>query len=322
MNRTVLQDCLPWFAALIVLAALVQLVIWVNRGHWNWRRLRALHGDEIGSVQSLSFVLTLPFFVMVIMLIVQVSQLMIATVVVHYAAYAAARSAVVWIPARLSTSGEVENCVSTYAIDPDTAQQYPVIDTTSASYGPSSGGMTYRVISGSTKFEKIAMAAAVALTPICPSRNLGLSISTEGSTVQGVLTRAYAAMAPNSSGLSAVPRRMKNKLAYALANTEVQVRFYHPNSDPPLLTYSLADDYEDFRTGQELGFQDPIKVTINHQLALLPGPGRLLARAASSSDTVAATVGVSGKVYTYPLTASATLGLEGEKPVLTYVEQE
>ena len=64
-------------------------------------RLRRLHRDQAGSVQSLSFVLTLPLFVMVMMLIVQVSQLMIGLIVVHYAAYAAARSAVVWIPANL-----------------------------------------------------------------------------------------------------------------------------------------------------------------------------------------------------------------------------
>ena len=52
-------------------------------------------------MQSLSFVLTLPVFIFIMMMIVQVSQLMIGIVVVHYAAFAAARSAAVWIPAAM-----------------------------------------------------------------------------------------------------------------------------------------------------------------------------------------------------------------------------
>ena len=55
-------------------------------------------------MQSLSFVLTLPVFILVMMMIVQVSQLMIGIVVVHYAAFAAARSAAVWIPAAMRRS--------------------------------------------------------------------------------------------------------------------------------------------------------------------------------------------------------------------------
>src|SRR5687767_11915386 len=60
-----------------------------------------LHADELGSVQSLSFVLTVPLFIMLMLLAVQITQLMIGQIVVHYAAFAAARSAAVWIPARV-----------------------------------------------------------------------------------------------------------------------------------------------------------------------------------------------------------------------------
>ena len=59
-------------------------------------------------MQSLSFVLTLPLFIMVMMMIVQVSQLMIGMVVVHYAAFAAARSAAVWIPAAMRRAGAAQ----------------------------------------------------------------------------------------------------------------------------------------------------------------------------------------------------------------------
>ena len=64
-------------------------------------RLLTLHRDEAGNIQSLSFVLTLPVFIFVMLMIVQVSQLMIGIVVVNYAAFAAARSAAVRIPAAM-----------------------------------------------------------------------------------------------------------------------------------------------------------------------------------------------------------------------------
>ena len=52
-------------------------------------------------MQSLSFVLTVPMFIMLMLLAVQITQLMIGLMMVHYAAFAAARSASVWIPARM-----------------------------------------------------------------------------------------------------------------------------------------------------------------------------------------------------------------------------
>src|SRR5207237_103139 len=67
------------------------------------RPILALHADERGSVQSLSFVLTVPVFIMLMMLAVQVTQLMIGEIIVNYAAFTAARSAAVWIPARIET---------------------------------------------------------------------------------------------------------------------------------------------------------------------------------------------------------------------------
>ena len=74
----------------------------------------------------------------------------------------------------------------------------------------------------------------------------------------------------------------------------------------------------------EVGWQDTITVTVNYQFPLLPGPGRMLARyvvGPSGKDTVAATIQNQGGVYTYPLQASATIGNEGEKSVVTYVYQ-
>src|SRR5262245_46550230 len=78
--------------------------------------LLRLHADQRGSVQSLSFVLTVPIFVMLMLLAVQITQLMIGLIVVQYAAYAAARSASVWIPARMEPD-ELENRIGQRQIE-------------------------------------------------------------------------------------------------------------------------------------------------------------------------------------------------------------
>ena len=91
MTRAVLLSCLPWLVLLVVLVVLLRLMVRLEGARSDLRRLRSLHRDQGGAAQSLSFVLTVPVFIMIMLLIVQVSQLMIGAVVVHYAAYAAAR---------------------------------------------------------------------------------------------------------------------------------------------------------------------------------------------------------------------------------------
>jgi hypothetical protein len=75
-------------------------------------------------------------------------------------------------------------------------------------------------------------------------------------------------------------------------------------------------------TPTEIGWRDPIRVTVTHQFALLPGPGRLLARTANQSryrDRVAPRIRQQGAVYYIPLTATATMIGEGEKSLRPYV---
>ena len=147
------------------------------------------------SVQSLSFVLTLPIFITIMMMIVQVSQFVIGQVVVQYAAFAAARSAAVWIPAAMADP-EGPCCISSYSVDPDAPDQVPPeLNPNAADYGPGSGGQTYKIEPGSPKFDKIASAAILACVPISPSRDMGLS---EPSTAQmdSVMKDAYATLAP------------------------------------------------------------------------------------------------------------------------------
>jgi hypothetical protein len=279
-----------------------------------------LHRDQVGGVQSLSFVLTLPLFMMVMMFIVQVGQLMIGTICVHYAAFAAARSAIVWIPAALPSEGP--NCIGAYQRDPDAPdQRAPVLDPASPAYGPAEGGLTYVVSPGGPKYGRITTAAVLACMPVSPSRDYGIPLPGNTSAAAGVLQAAYAAMVPESGGNSRIPQRLENKLAYAIHNTEVEIRFYHKNAEPPLeVTYFLPPDIAEFRFN-ELGWQDVITVKVKHNLALLPGPGRMLIRYVAGpggGDRVSTQNYQNGSVYVYPLNASATLGNEGEKPVLQH----
>ena len=347
MARTVLIACLPWVGFLAILVAVLFALLRWNRARPDWRRLAWLHRDQTGSVQSLSFVLTVPLFVWVILFIVQVTQLMIATVVVHYAAYAAARSAMVWIPQRIGDA-EAENWFSWYVPDPEAPQQFPVLDPGQPGYGPGAGGVTYLVQPTSLKYRKVRQAALAAVAPICPSRDLGLPVDAEVAQLAGLMERAFAALAPGRSVPGAILPRLRNKLAYAAGTlelqrwdealggwvfedvplTQVQVRFFHPNIEPPLVPWYIGPNWEEFFPGVELGWQDHVTVTVTHQLALLPGPGQLLAsrvlrHPGHVQDALSRRIaeGQSGgqRVYVYPLTATATLGIEGEKSVLSYV---
>ncbi len=336
MARAMLLACSPWLVLLLVLILAAWALLRFSRAQLRLGRLLELHRDEVGSVQSLSFVLTLPVFIMIMMMIVQVSQLMIGSVVVNYAAFAAARSAAVWIPAAMADP-EGPCCISSYAVDPDAPDQVaPELDPTASDYGPSSGGLTYKIEPGSPKFNKIASAAILACVPISPSRDLGLKVPTDpptASQMDSVLKAAYGTLAPSSSSNGAVGPRLDHKLAYAIQNTEVEIRFFHKNQEPPLETYYeqsyfnpldyVPTDYGEFYFN-EVGWQDPITVTVKYQFPLLPGPGRMLARyvvGPSGTDQVASKIQQNGGVYTYPLEARATIGNEGEKSVVTYVYQ-
>jgi hypothetical protein len=315
---------MPWFAALAVLLLVAWALAGFSRARLRLGRLFDLHADERGSAQSLSFVLTLPVFIMVMMMIVQVSQLMIGVIVVNYAAFTSARAAAVWIPAAMP-GDEGPNCISSYQLDPSATDQVsPEMNPQAADFGPNgrSGGETFLINPGSPKYQKISMAAVLACMAVSPSRDVGLQTGT--SQASSILKQAYASLAPSSQSNSQIGPRLDNKLAYALSATNVEVRFYHANSEPPLTTYYLPDDPGEFYSN-EIGWQDMITVKVQYQFPLLPGPGRLLARyvvgPSGAPDKVAKTIQKQGNVYVYPLEAQAVIGNEGEKSVVTYAYQ-
>lgn len=321
MTRDLLISCLPLLLAIIAGVIVLRLLVWLSGARLDWRRLVQLPGDQQGGVQSLAFVLTLPIFVIVLMFIVQLSQLTIAKVVVEYAAFAAARSAAVWIPARVNGSSEAENRISSLRyvgmLTGSDQQRYD----------------RFAVEPGSPKFQRIHLAAAQACMAIAPSRDIGAATSHPGNAAAGAMERAYAAVAPGSAANLRIPQRIRNKLAYALENTNIEIEVHHKGSEPPLqATYEIPPDITEF-SFNEIGFQDPIYVKLTHHFALLPGPARLLARRADApigSDPEASYGDGSaptrmqkfGRVWVYTLTATARLSNEGEKPMLPYAQPD
>lgn len=261
MSHELLTDCLPllgWFAGAIVVLAGIGLLI----GKPDWSSLKRLHGDEVGGVQSLSFVLTLPLFAMIMLFILQISQLLIARIVVEYAAFNAVRSAVVWIPANVP--GEPENQMSRRIF-------------LRMHEGDDDSWAIYRMQPTGPKYERIALAASTALTPICPSANMGAPMNDLAAASSRAMEKAYYQMAPGSEANTKIDDRLRNKMAYAIANTRVEIEVWHKSEEPVLRDYFLNDNYDEF-AHNEIGWQDQVHVILQHDFALLPGPGRLLAR--------------------------------------------
>lgn len=319
MHRTLMIECIPELLWIASSAVLLGLLVRVCRCRPDWWQLRRLSGDEVGAVQSLSFVLTVPLFILVMLFIVQLSQITIAKIVVEYAAQVAARSAQVWIPASLGPGRERENQLAGMAIYDGRFR-----DTLGVEFD------RYRVMPGSgQKLEKIRFAAAMACVPICPSRGVGASGGANATAASTSLQKAYSAYAGFGTN-SKLPVRLDNKLRYAMDNTQVDLQIWHRVGDePPLLDFTPR--YDEYAPG-EWGWQDQLIVNVTHQFALLPGPGRILARGSRApigsdsgtfpgDDEVARRIRSRGGVHMYQLTATARAHNEGEKPAFEYVQR-
>ena len=294
-------------ALLLVCGALATLVRLLRPG--TRQPLLALHADQRGSVQSLSFVLTVPIFIMLMLLAVQITQLMIGLIVVQYAAFAAARSASVWIPERFGNDS--------VSVDREGQNRIGLRDLV----GRRDNGTEYLIEPGTPKYEKARQAAALACLSIAPSRDLGLS---GADAIGTALQNVFATFAPREVATnSRLPRRLANKWAYANAATNIEMRVFHRDDEPPLIRYFNLPNYE--FTDYEIGWRDEITVKVTHNFALLPGPGRLLAQRANQSvkrDTISPMIQQKGNVYYLPLTAAVTLVPEGEKSRFPYVHEE
>jgi hypothetical protein len=170
----------------------------------------------------------------------------------------------------------------------------------------------------------------MACLPVCPSRPTGEPRNHPGNGAADALVRLYHAYDPGAAANARIPARLRHKLAYALNHTRLRIRIRHKDEEPELREHAQPPYPEEF-TLNEIGWQDQIEVTVVHDFALLPGPGRLLARSATpvtgeysssaGSDSVAPQIQRSGGVFVYPVQATVRLNNEGEKPLLPYIQQ-
>ncbi|MFQ5735027.1 MAG: TadE/TadG family type IV pilus assembly protein [Planctomycetaceae bacterium] len=321
MTRSLLLANLPCLIALAVGFGLLWVLKRGSGARWNWRRLRGLHRCQDGGVQSLAFVITLPMFIMVVMFIVQMSQLMVGITVVHYSAFASARSAIVWLPAEISED-EPENRMLILSHREQGDQFFLIADPQS------------------DKYRQIRAAAVLGCASVCPSRDLGIAqaeVSRDGVLTAEAARRMYRSLVPTSVRNGRINPRIWNKISYSDRNTFVIVSWRdakngrgretfvsptynprnHPNPDVP------------WEPG-EVGWQDAVTVHVFHRFALLPGPGRLLARYLVPRPGVPNDVyervtrdagSYSEPVYSVMIPASATLTNEGMKSVRPYRQE-
>lgn len=348
MHRAILLAWLPWFLWLLAAVGAVWLVLRFSGARLALGKIRRLHRCESGSVQTLSFVVTLPIFILLLMFIVQVAELMVGIAVVNYAAFAAARAASVWIPAETrwypSDNGEGENMLDPSSFDRE-ATAYPMWVCGNLSFNNFPPDRVW-------KYRKVWSAAAIACAPLSPSRDLTQSSKT--SYMAENIKAIYPSLVPSSMRYPRIQQLIQKKLDYSARNTFIIVTGRDDDgSQPPSgrggPTYNPYPGYYgdqiDRTTGQrvwipwnpqEVGWEDPITVRVIHQFALLPGPGRFLATALSSPDGTpdrvsplisrSTTDRYQGdsqnaiRLYYVVLSADVTLSNEGFKSTMPYVQ--
>lgn len=336
MLKSIVEAWIPGAGWLVASFAALWVVLRVAGGEFHPGRLRRIHSCESGSVQTLSFVLTLPVFMMLVMFIIQISQLMIGIAVVHHAAFAAARSAIVWFPATTSYN-ESENIVAPGTLDQGLASFPDWISMTHTGASAQSLGLD--------KLLRIWRAAAIACVPISPSRQV-TKAPPIASPVSEALYQVYTQLVPKTAANPYMRTRIGRKTDYAQWNTLVVMRGRDANGTTGP-TYNPYPGYwvtqRDPETGQEtpvwvpwnpneLGWEDPVTISVYYNFAMLPGPGRFLSKRLTSSQTpdrVSRHLQQMERLnqgryeqglYVVILEAHATLQIEGLKSVIPHVQ--
>ncbi|MBM79051.1 MAG: hypothetical protein CMJ78_00460 [Planctomycetaceae bacterium] len=342
MSRTILQDLVPSAIALITAFVALLIVIRVSKCRFSFARLRQIHGCETGAVQSLATVLTLPLFIMIVMFIIQVSELMHGIIAVNYSTFAGVRAAAVWIPSN-PRAGDMQMLENVLPL-PITENNPIMLNNGAPLTGPRATMQPRVSTEYVEKYQRILNSTAMALAPACPSHDYGFQVQGSAAQLQDAAMTAYLDMVPEARESTKVPRRIQSKIAYAIRNTSVIVEFedkdtlqgptYNPRVPVRMENGQVVVDDQGRVVRNwnphEVGWQDPMTVTVVHHFALLPGPGRFLAkylvrdnysdRTASRINQLSAPNGES--VYTVMITASAQMTSEGFKPIMSYVQND
>ncbi|MDP7277393.1 MAG: pilus assembly protein [Planctomycetaceae bacterium] len=286
MLHILINDCRPCLYALGIALVALLIVLRVSGARLDLGRLRQLHGCQRGGVQSLAFVLTLPIFVMIVMFIVQVSQLMIGQVVVNYAAFGAARSLAAWVPqyvVELEPEGDPlglelhgQNVIRDTRFRSGQDFGYCYVGGTREDGFVDSANGGPQATENLLKFDRAFRSATSACATISPSRHLGLTIESKALDRFDATWSAWQLFATTNAS-SQTRSRLYNKFCYSFWNTELWIRFQNRNAQLGPTYNPIGHPVHQFQSN-EVGWQDPITVLVRHNLALLPGPGRWLAK--------------------------------------------
>ncbi len=273
-------------------------------------RLRGLDDCEAGGVQSLALVLTLPFFVGTVLLLVQLSQVLIGVMTVEYAAFAAARSAAVWIPAWVEDQDPTRgnDVTGENEIDVYIPRGLPI-------------DLTPGIAQHSRKFREILAAAVQACVAISPARMVNgprAGASDVGEAVDAFLEFQQLTSDPR---IGRWREATGNRWSYSAANTRVRLAFLgEPRLTP---TYNPVGHPVVPHEANEAGWDEAVTVIVAHEVSLVPGPGRWLFQRANwgrvPSDLARNWPGASGRLDRVPVIGASTLtlpGLQSNRPVV------
>ncbi len=234
--------CLTLFG--LSLAALIVLTLVIRRLGRGERKARTGLLSNSDGTATIEFALVFPVMMFFVLLLGQVTFMMNGNIFVHYAAFSAARSAIVQIP-KANTQ------------DPDDPEGINVIV-------PGDG---------SPKWAAIVQAAAMAMVPVSGQGGGGNSSSGGGGVDMTQMTSAVerfygsSPMAPPAWVQNILPGRV----SYALAHTDVEMFV-------PYIVDMATIDYVPVDGPREFFAKDPVTIRVFHEFHLsLPYVGRLFA---------------------------------------------
>jgi hypothetical protein len=261
-------------------------------------RLRGLHHCQTGGVQSLALVMTLPLFIGTILLVIQLCQVLMGVMTVQYAAFAAARAAVVWIPSSVEAAESFDNQNSTNIAlsQGDSVELFP------------------EMRQNSRKLREIHAAAAQACVAISPSRTVQGPRAGAGEVAEAVDAFLAFEQLSNDARLARWRTAVSNRWSYAFGNTRVRLAFLSQPRQSP--TYNpIGHPVVEHRT-TEAAWDESVTIAVRHEVALVPGPGRWLFQRGTwgnAPQNMAANWTGSGRRDRVPVLGSATLTLAGIK---------
>jgi hypothetical protein len=216
--------------------SLIMLVVFLGRRYTKKNKRRRLLPDISGAAAAVDFILTIPIVFAVTFLIVQFALLSHASLVVHYAAYASARSARVWY------------------WDYDTAFIDGVLASAGIPLEAIQNNFAGRLLANNGDAEvKAKLAAAFALIPIAPAHYpAGAAANTEKSPAVQAVIREIVKLTEDQTAVpgtrTPVVRRnvVGRKASYAFSPNNTEVLINPVNPQVPDSFIDVADEATTF----------------------------------------------------------------------------